>query len=499
MYAAFVKDMNEIDKRAVDEYKIPGILLMENAAMAIYRRIRKHGFKSVVIVCGSGNNGGDGFALARLLKVNGYDVNVFCFNDTSKISGDAKINFDIIISMGFEIKNNLNELEHKIREYDVVVDALFGTGFKGEVKDIYREVIDCINRNAKYIISVDIPSGIMGDSGEKGGICIYAKETITFGCLKMGHILGDGRIASGRVFVDSISIPEECIKKQNILYTTNYGDFPLSIMGKREIDTNKGDCGKVYIIGGSFLMSGAVILAARGALHAGAGLVTCVIPEEILDRVGSSVAEATYMTFDRRDGQSFISSSNLDSIIERADVIAAGVGLGVSQQMTDCISYILRKSEKPVVIDADGINMLSVIKDVLKIKKCPLVLTPHPGEMSRLTGLSIDYINKNRVRVAREFARNYNCIVLLKGASTVVSDGTKVYINTTGNPGMASGGSGDALTGMISALIGQGYSSYDSAVLGAYIHGRAGDDAYEQYGYGLTASDIIKFIGKYIK
>lgn len=276
-------------------------------------------------------------------------------------------------------------------------------------------------------------------------------------------------------------------------------DYPASILKKRDLDCHKGDFGRVYVIGGSFNMSGAVILTAKAAIRTGAGLVTCVIPKSIIDRVGSNVVEATYLPCDEIEGLVSLSNIDINRIIERSDAIAIGVGIGISNNIANSLKYLIKNSTKPLVIDADAITMLASFRDCLLNAGCEIVLTPHPGEMARLIQKDIDYVNNNRLEVAKSFAKKYNCIVLLKGYKTIVTDGNKVYINTTGNPGMATGGSGDVLTGIITSLIGQGYGALDAATLGAYIHGSAGDMAFKRFGYGLTAGDITDFIGIYLK
>ena len=278
-----------------------------------------------------------------------------------------------------------------------------------------------------------------------------------------------------------------------------FEEYPLSLVKKRNCDSHKGDYGKVSIIGGSYEMSGAVILSAKAALRSGAGLVTCVIPNSLLDRVGASVAEATYCACEEQDGFLKLDTNKIDEIIVKSDVIAIGMGLGKNYLMKEKLEYLILNSKKPIVIDADGLNLLSEIKDCLKKSKVPVVLTPHVGEMARLTGKSIEEINKDKKQIAVEFAREYKAIILLKGNKTIVTDGSKVYINNTGNAGMATGGSGDALTGTIAAFIGQKYNVFDAVALGAFVHGAAGDIAYRKYGYGLIAGDIIENLGYYLK
>ncbi|HAZ38218.1 MAG TPA: bifunctional ADP-dependent NAD(P)H-hydrate dehydratase/NAD(P)H-hydrate epimerase [Clostridiaceae bacterium] len=496
MFAGLSQDMREIDKRAETQYGISSIVLMENAAYSVLKHIKSLNRKSVMVVCGTGNNGGDGFALSRLLIMEGYKISIFCFGDRSKIKGDAYINYQILLNMDVKIEDDLQKLNNIIEYQDIVVDALLGTGIKGEVRDYYKEVIKTINESKAYIISVDIPSGINADTGEKMGECVYADETITFGCIKLGEVLLEGRKACGNLIVENISIPDKCIEEQNIRCTTSYKDYPLNLLRKREVHTNKGDYGKVYIIGGSYLMSGAVILCAKGALNSGCGLTTCVIPDSILNRVGSGVFESTFITYDENLG---LNKDVMDNIIEKADAIVFGIGMGRNKNVEEALTYFLENFEKPIVIDADGINALSNIKSVLKNSKAKVIITPHPKEMERLTGLEVSYINKNRKAVAENFAKEYGCTVLLKGASTVVSDGENVYVNTSGNPGMASGGSGDVLTGVLASFAGQGYSPYEASILAAYIHGAAGDSAYEDFGYGLHAENIANYLGKNIR
>lgn len=280
----------------------------------------------------------------------------------------------------------------------------------------------------------------------------------------------------------------------------NFGEYPLNIIEKRKLDSNKGDYGKVSIIGGKEAMTGAIILAGYSALRTGTGLLNLVIPKCILDVVAKSLYEATYTPLNAKNGTMILGREDINLILEKSSALAIGVGLGFEKNLLTPIKNIIRDSKVPLVIDADGINILSLDVEVLKEKRsCTIILTPHPLEMSRLTGLSVNYINSNREKVARDFAKEYNCIVLLKGHETVVVEGANVYVNNTGNPGMATGGSGDVLTGIIVSLLGQGYSPYDSAVLGSHIHGLAGDLAYERYGYGLKASDIADNVGRYLK
>lgn len=306
-------------------------------------------------------------------------------------------------------------------------------------------------------------------------------------------------ISHCKEYATAIAIAQTEAKGSRLDHKLNKNEYPLSILKSRNKEGHKGDYGTICIIGGNYNMSGAVILCAKAAFRAGVGLAMCVLPPSILDRVGSSVIEATYFTGAEKDGFLTLTEVDMDYIISKAKVIALGVGMGKSVDGESIISYLIENSNKPLIIDADGITMLAQIKERLNSAKSKIVITPHVSEMARLTLETTEYINSNKEKVAVEFASQYNCIVVLKGHNTVVTDGNRVYINNTGNPGMASGGSGDVLTGIIGALIAQGYVSYDAAVLGTYIHGYGGDIAFEKYGNGLIASDILDNIGECLK
>lgn len=496
MYVLNAQQMRNADAMASEKYGIPGIVLMENAARAVYDYIIQKNYNSVVIVCGGGNNGGDGFALARLLSTNGCQARVFCFADKTRIKGDAAANLSILNKMEIKVEDSLEELVNALKQSQVVVDAIFGTGFRGEIKGSYKEAIEIINNISNDIISIDIPSGICSDTGKEANVHIKADCTITFCCKKPGHLLGAGRQASGQVLIRGISIPQACIYSQNPGIMTNDERYPFRLIKERSIESHKGDYGRVYIMSGSHNMSGAAALCAKAALRTGSGLVTCMVPECIMDRVGSIVPEATFLSFDDEKSNECMHEEMLKQIYNTADAVAFGPGMGTGKKTVGMLKGLLANYKGKLVIDADGINILSEHKELLEKLTPDIILTPHPGEMSRLTGLSVKEINTERMDVARSFARDFSCIVVLKGASTVVSNGKELYINTSGNPGMATGGSGDVLTGMVASLCGQGYETWDAAVLGCYLHGCAGDAAMEQYGYGLTAGDLPDFISR---
>lgn len=509
MFVADSIQMRNIDSRAMNKYGIPGVVLMENAAFLLLNKVKEMlDGRKAVIACGGGNNGGDGFALSRLLYSEGYEVSVYCFGNKDKLKGDALVNYNIIQNMNMSVKDDIDLFREELKSDVLIVDALLGTGLSGEVREPMLMLINIINNSGREVLSVDIPSGISSDTGEILGAAVKAIETVTFCLPKYGHIVGEGRKHTGKLTLGGISIPQECVIEENIKTTVNDDRYPLNILRTREIDANKGTFGRVYIAAGSTNMPGAAAIAAKAALRAGAGLVTLVIPESIKDRLGVNAAEATYLylkddearfmmesrgkgtdcMYLKEDGNKY---SILDETMKKADSIGMGPGLGWNEVTEAITCYVIRNYNGPLVLDADSLNSISEYCTVLKERKGATIITPHPGEMARLIKKDVSYINSNRISSAQRFSQEYGSIVLLKGSSTIVTDGVRTYINTTGNPGMAKGGSGDALTGIITSLCAQGYEAYEAACLGAYIHGRAGDEAYKSYGYGLTASDLI--------
>lgn len=499
-------EMKALDKIAIEEYKIPGIILMENAGITVAKEVmaslKNKNNKNVAVFCGLGNNGGDGLVAARHLMNLDIRVDIYIIGNPEFYKGDAKINYDILTSIEasiFVIENqrDLNKLEDIIDKYAVLIDGIFGTGLHRCIEGIEKNVISIMNNSKKEIISIDIPSGISGDDGQVYGIAVKAHKTIVFQLPKIGNILYPGREYCGKLFIRKIGIPTKAIDEmpENIRLVTErmlQGNLP-----KRNPDTHKGTYGKALIIGGSIGMSGAVILASKGALKTGAGIVKAVIPEDINDIVENQFIEGITIPIKDswyKDPSQFLS-------LQEEDALAIGPGGGKGQDFKNLLSYVIRNTSIPMVIDADGLNLLAEDMSILKALKAPCILTPHPGEMARMTGLSIEEINSNRIKITRDFSRRWRVITLLKGATTIISDESgRAYINNTGNPGMATAGSGDVLTGMITGLLAQGISPLTAAITGAYLHGRAGDRAAKKYGqYSLLAGDILQQIPKVFK
>ncbi|KJS13119.1 MAG: carbohydrate kinase [Peptococcaceae bacterium BRH_c8a] len=505
-------EMGSIDRLAISEFGIPGVVLMENAGLQVVKAVTDvlgdPAGKHAVIFAGKGNNGGDGFVVARHLLNMGAQVQVFLAAEQEQISGDAQVNLNIWLKTGQKVfpltkSNDINLVRLALMNADLVVDALYGTGFKGTIQKPMATFIEAINACGKPVVAVDIPSGLEADTGRVNGPCIRASYTVTFALPKIGLVLPESRLYVGKLHIADISIPAALLadnqaKRNLITKQLVCGDWP-----RREGREHKGNFGRVLLIAGSRGMSGAAVLAAQAAARSGAGLVTLGVPAGIHNIVETKLTEV--MTFPLPEtNNGTLDKSALDMITERAvntDVIALGPGLGGSNETKALVRELLLKIEKPCVLDADGLNAMTGRTELFRLVKSDLVLTPHPGEMARLCGISIDKVQNNRLATTAKKAVEWNTIVVLKGAGTVIAepDGS-IYINSTGNPGMASGGTGDVLTGLIAGLMAQGMTAGSAAAAGVYLHGRAGDAAAEQQGMaGMLATDILEQLPGIIK
>ncbi|HWR41812.1 NAD(P)H-hydrate dehydratase [Sporomusa sp.] len=506
MRAATANEMREIDRIAIDDYGIPGAVLMENAGVAVVRQLETImeplSERKFCIFAGKGNNGGDGYVIARHIANQGGKVKVFLLGEKEAVSGDARINLDIIERMGIDIiEINNDRVWDKVKVAatfaDCLVDALLGTGFRGELSGDMAQLIDIINAAGKLVIAVDIPSGVDADTGRICGNAVRATHTVTFGLPKPGIFLYPGAEYAGELAVADIGIPTAIVAGQNIKQNIIMADTIRTILPRRSPAAHKGMAGRLAVVAGSRGLSGAAAMTAEGALRAGAGLITLAAPASLQDVLAVKLTEVmTRPLAETLAGA--ISQEAVREIISLAsanDVMAIGPGLGRHEETAAAVRAVIVAAECPLVIDADALDALAGYTDSLSDCAALPVLTPHPGEMARLTGLSIQAVNADRVNVARQAAGEWGSIVVLKGARTVVAfpDG-EVYINTSGNAGMATGGTGDALTGIIAGLIAQGLSSHDAAVAGVYIHGLAGDVAAAAGMVGMAATDLIKAV-----
>lgn len=497
------QEMRTIDRVAIDSYQIPGIVLMENAALSCIDTLKSEFSlkdRCFCVVCGKGNNGGDGLAIARHLYNADAKVNVILVSG-SEYSGDAKTNYDIAESMDIAIDeiNDTDEFEHAIKNYDVIIDAVLGTGAKGEITGFLYDAINIINKSGKYVLSVDVPSGINSDNGEVLSIAVKATKTVTFGAYKRGMFLYPAADYAGEIIVAPISIPQSVIDAQGIDINVTDEEFVKGIIKERKSNSHKSDYGKLLVIAGSKGMSGAAYLSGEAALKSGAGLITIACPECINNVLESKTTEVMTMPLDDIDGCiSYNSISRILKKVNEADAVLIGPGLGRGRDVCEVVKEVLKKSTVPVIVDADALYAVSQDIGILKECACELIFTPHTIEMSRLTGIDADEIERDRINVSKDFSNETGAVLLLKGHHTIVtSPSLKQYINNTGNAGMASAGSGDVLAGIISALVAKGVECTRAAAAGAYIHGLAGDIAMEKYGAEyMSATNIIECLSE---
>lgn len=501
------QEMREIDQKAMEEYGIPGLVLMENAGLAVCRVVEQllggaEG-KTVLLICGQGNNGGDGFVAARQLYNRGARVRLLLAAPEESLAGEARVNYEIWTRMGRKVyrlqdRSALQVLRLGLMQADIVVDALFGTGFRGTVKDRPKRLIETINDADRMVVAVDVPSGVEADTGAVRGTALRADHTVTFGLPKLGLVLAPGADYAGQLHVADISIPQPAAAhiRRHLLTRRLVRGW----LERRPRGAHKGDFGHVLVLGGSRGMLGAAGLAARAALRAGAGLVTLAVPRSLQDVAVPLVPEAmTAGLAETVDGTvSQHARDEVNALLEKADVLALGPGLSMHPETVEMVRQLLGDLEIPCVLDADGLNALAAtgVADLLPLDRgIPLVLTPHPGEMARLLETTAPEIAGDRVGVAERAAAAWDCTVVLKGRATVVAGGEHTYLNTTGNPGMATGGSGDVLTGITAALMAQGYAPARAAAAAVYVHGRAGDLAAADKGEtALAAGDIAGYL-----
>lgn len=497
--------IKQLDHMAMENFCIPGIILMENAGLCVLeevlKSIEKKENKEVIVVCGLGNNGGDGLVVARHLFNKGIPVRVFITGNPSDIGGDAKKNYEMIQKLDIDIQilvgvNNLKKFSEVVKGCGLIVDAIFGTGLKRDVDGFLQEVISIINESEKEVISIDIPSGVGASDGKVYGLAVKANKTVVLALPKIGNIHYPGADYAGEVIIKDIGIPKAAIENMELNINLITKDMIKAILPFRKRDTHKGNFGKAYVVAGSTGMTGAAILTCKAALRSGAGLLKIPVPQSLNTIMETRLTEAITVPLPEFK-KGVVGISDFEKILttmEESNVIAIGPGSGNSRELEELLRNILEHTSKPIVLDADALNSLANRKEFLQLIQSQTVMTPHLGEMARLTELDIDYIKNNRIAVASEFSKKWNTVVVLKGARTVVA-GPKgeIYINTTGNPGMATPGSGDVLTGIITGFIAQGIEPLKAAVAAVYVHGKAGDLAAERLGeYGLLASDIIK-------
>jgi hydroxyethylthiazole kinase-like uncharacterized protein yjeF len=500
--------MQELDRRTIEDCGIPGICLMENAgrgaAELLVRYFPEARTGSIAVLAGGGNNGGDGFVIARHLKNWGVQAKVYLFSSMDEVKGDAGTNLRVWLAMGGELveviyKGDFAGIKKELSKASLLVDAILGTGLRAEVKGLLKDTISFVNSLPQPVMAVDIPSGLDASTGKVLGDAIRADLTATFGLAKIGQVIEPGCGHVGQLEVIDIGIPRHLIAEAAITtYRLDTAELDMGLLKPRPAQSHKGDYGHLFVLSGSPGKTGAAAMVCSGALRTGTGLVTLGIPASLNPILEAKLTEA--MTAPLPDaGSGYLVVDALERIhqlLEGKTALALGPGISTESQVQEAIVKLIAEATLPLIIDADAITALASRSEILKQCKGSVVLTPHPGEMSRLMGITAQEVQDDRIGVAKTCAASYNSIVVLKGNRTVITTPEgKVYINATGNPGMASGGTGDVLTGMIGGLLAQGLSSLEAAKWGVFLHGLAGDLAAQAIGeIPLIASDIIDYL-----
>jgi len=500
------EEMKKVEQRAFEgglEYS----RMMENAGSACAKIIKNEVIGSkinvtVAVVCGKGKNAGDGFVIARKMIEYGCRVTVILALGTPN-ADDSILMFNRLRDIQVEIVDcrydNVNAVR-VIRNSDIIVDAVFGFGFVGSISGELESLINVMSESKGYKIAIDIPSGIFCDSGEIESAHFSADMTIAISSLKVAHVMLPASLASGKIRIAEIGIDKGCydVLEKGGIYTLSQADIKNNFK-KRNPVSHKGNYGHLLNICGCQNYQGAAVLAAQGAINSGVGLVTAAFPDCAYPAIGAKLTEPVLLPLNsNQQGMLSISAiSKLRNAMKNADAILLGCGLGISSDTKEIVYSVLEYSKCPIILDADGINAVAGNIDILKAASVPIILTPHPGEMSTLTGLSIDCVQKDRVKAAKDFADSYGVTLVLKGANTVVAspENSEVYINTTGNPGMAVGGSGDLLAGIMASFVAQGMSCEAAAISAVFIHGMVGDEIAGKYSQrGLTPSLCANYL-----
>jgi NAD(P)H-hydrate epimerase len=498
--------MQQIDRETIETVGIPGPTLMENAGRGIAECIVEDllslspGAK-VTVICGRGNNGGDGYVVARCLHEDGIPVEIFYQGPYEKFSDDARLNFDRARKLSIPMTE---VTDHSVLpdtlDSEIIVDAIFGTGFSGSPRGITAEMIEYINTQPQEVIAVDLPSGLNADNGQAEGSVVEADYTYTLALPKFGLFVSPGRELAGVISVVPIGIPDSVIEGFNLAEELMTEEMVVDRMPVRAPDGHKGTFGKVLVLAGSLGLTGAVVLAAQSALRTGSGLVKLASPRSVIPILASCVVEATSHPLPEVAKKGVLALRALGEVralTREHNAVIVGPGIGRHHETWELVRRFLTTLEKPVIVDADGLNALEGHTAILKQIPAEVVLTPHPGEFARLSGGSVSNDIHERIDSARQFAREHDVVLVLKGSPTVIADPEGiVYVNQTGNHGMATGGTGDVLSGMIGSLLGQGLDAVDAAICGVYMHGMAGDLAADDLTpRAMIAGDLIAYLG----
>lgn len=511
MKIADAHTIRDIDRIAVEKYGISGLQLMENAGRGVSEiAIRELGSKaasSVVIFCGKGNNGGDGYVAARHLHNAGITAKIFSLCEINELKGDAAANASTWVKMGGAVDELLSvealgTALPSIQKADIVIDAIFGTGLSTDVTGLHASAIKSINKNSKKILSIDIPSGIHATTGAVLGEAVRAHFTATMAMPKLGLLLFPGRAHAGAVEIVDIGVPREAVEGASIKWNLLTGADMTRILRPRKTESHKSSHGHLLILAGSPGLTGAAYMAGTAALRAGAGLATMGVPVSLNDIMEAKTTEVMTIglpeTADKTLGKASYEAAR--RLLANKTALVIGPGSGNSKEVMELIELIIQDIHVPVVIDADGLNSFAPKIGSLKGMKTEVVLTPHPGEASRLLNMKIPEIQADRIGAAERLVEMTGATVVLKGAYTVIAHPSgQVYLNPTGNPGLATAGTGDILAGMLGAFLAQGYGALEAAQASVYIHGLAGDEVKKERGeLGMIATDLLPHIPRLI-
>ena len=500
-------EMQEMDRKTIHDLGIPGVVLMENAGRGAAQTFLAHFSPEkdarVLIICGRGNNGGDGYVVARYLHQAGLRPIVFVLSQREKISGDALVNLRIAQGMGLDIRfvpdeSSWQEQKSTLAHCHYIADAILGTGLNSPVRGFYATVIDQINASGKPVMAIDIPSGLNADNGAIMGTSVRADLTVTFGFPKVGQAVFPGREVVGRLVRIDISIPESVASQVPEQFHLSVPEDFADLLVEDKEDIHKGHRGHLLILAGSPGKTGAATLAALGAIRAGAGLVTVGVPQSLNPTLEEKLTEAMTAPLPQTsDGTlSMAALPLIEDLMEGKTALAIGPGLSTNSETVELVKRLASTCRLPMVIDADGLNALNGALDVLNSVADHTILTPHPGEMGRLTGKSTVEIQSDRISTALEFVNNHRCYLVLKGARTLVAlPNGKIYVNPTGNAALSSGGAGDVLTGLIGGFLARRWPVEKAAIAGTYIHGLAADCLAEKTGtVGIMAGEILDVV-----
>ncbi len=488
--------MQDLDKNTIEKMNMPGAVLMERAALAVVEELSREGLdlSQVLVICGTGNNGGDGLAVARLLHFQKVTVTVVILGKEEKMSALTKLQLSILNQYSIPVLfNNIPE-----KEYTTIIDAVFGIGLSRNITGEYEKAVTYMNQSPAYTVAVDIPSGIDADTGKIHHIAVKADMTVTFAYGKVGLYLFPGASYAGKLLVKDIGIYQRediCDRNNPLIFTYELQD--LLLLKKRRENSHKGTYGRLLLIAGSENMSGAAFLSASSAYRSGVGLVKILTADTNRQILQSLIPEAVLETYPANEETVQIDLAFLERAMNWCDAIAIGPGLGISRFTTAIVEKVLQRTDKPVVMDADALTILAKNPEFLQNHKQPVILTPHLGEMARLTGENTDTVKDGIMDITFQFAKKNGILCVCKDSHSIVSDGNKVCLNLSGNHGMATAGSGDVLTGIIGALLAQGNDPFPAAGLGTFIHGLAGDEAAKTNAKtSMMARDLLTGINK---